>query len=502
MKSRAEEWIRCARSPKYFIKKYAVIQDPATFSEFPFALWDFQEELLDLIEANRTLIVLKARQLGVSWLVAAYALWSVEFHSNANVLLLSKREDESQKLLDKVKFIYDRLPEWLRAPEYARNNSTLVLRDERGGKGSRITALPATEDAGRSETGSLIIADEWAFHPYATTNYAAFRPAISAGGAKFVGVSTANGVGTFFHDMWLSAKRGTTGFAYRFIPWNAHPARDQRWYDQEKANYPSAMQEFYQEHPATEDEAFIAAGGCVFDLEALTYYMNETVKEELAPKDIKNPKLRELAQQGVLHVYEEPVPWAQYIAGFDPAQGLENGDESAAEWVNASTGAQVCEFACHWDIDLATRAVHDICRAYHDAFLAVERNNHGHTALYILEDQLGYSGPQLLYYSTPPKVGKPDSGTSGFTTGTQTKKRRDDFLIAAVREHSVDIRSRFWVEQAKGYIRHKDGSVGAIGTAVDDRVTAMSLAWYAKFERPMRRSVRRPAFRRPAFRRG
>jgi len=253
--------------------------------------------LLDLWESARACIILKARQLGISWLAAGYALWTAMFHDNANVLLLSKREDEAQKLLDKVKVIYDKLPAWLRAPEFARNNATLIFAgsktpDGRLTKGSRITALPATEDAGRSETGSLVIADEWAFHPYAATNYSAFRPAIAAGSAKFIGISTANGIGTFFHEMWVNAKRGQSGFAHQFIPWNSHPDRDEAWYKRERANYPSAMQEFYQEYPATEDEAFIAAGGCVFDLDSLTFYMEEVVREPLDLEAIKNPRLR------------------------------------------------------------------------------------------------------------------------------------------------------------------------------------------------------------------
>lgn len=457
-----------------------------------------------MFEAERAVIILKARQLGVSWLVAGYALWMITFHDNANVLLLSKREDEAQKLLDKLKFMYDRLPDFLRAPEFARNNSTLILCAAGDGKtkGSRVTALPATEDAGRSETGSLVIADEWAFHPYATANYAAFRPAIAAGSAKFIGLSTANGIGTFFHEMWVNAKKGRSGFAHKFIPWHSHPDRDERWYAREKAQYPSAMQEFFQEYPATEEEAFIAAGGCVFDLESFSWYMEHSVQEPLGIDDIRDARLRELVQQNVLTVWENPNPYTSFCAGFDPAQGLEKGDESAAEWINAHSRRQVAEFAAHWDIDLATRAVYDVSRAYGDAFLAVERNNHGHTALYILEDKLGYSGPKLLYYSTPPTPGRPDSGQSGFTTGMQTKKRLVDLLIAGVREHDLEVTSREWIEQAKGFIRQKDGSVGAIGTAKDDRVVAMGLAWMAYHERPARTYSRRPASRKPAFRRG
>lgn len=498
-----DTWIRCARDPAYFVNHFCFIQDPSTFSEFRFILWDFQKELLTLFEQNRSTIILKARQLGVSWLVAAFALWVAMFRENANVLLLSKREDEAQKLLDKVKFMYDRLPDWLRAPEYARSNSQLIFSQNAGGnlsKGSRITALPATEDAGRSETGSLIIADEWAFHPYADTNYAAFRPAISAGTAKFIGVSTANGIGTFFHDMWINAKRGINGFAYRFIPWSAHPYRDLQWYKYEKAAYPSAMQEFYQENPATEEEAFIAAGGCVFDTESLNAMMTETVKDPLPLDQVRDARLRNLVGQGWLDIFENPSPMRLYDAGFDPAEGIEKKDFSAIEVIDHTTHTQVACFNARADVDIATRACYDICQAYGNAFLSVERNNHGHTALYILENQLGYTGRQVLYYSAAPAKGK--EGKSGFTTGQITKKKLVDLLIAGVRDRDLRISSREWLEQAKGFVRHKDGSVGALGSAYDDRIMAMGLAWMGSFERPMIKHFRRQPARQRAFRRG
>lgn len=494
--------MRCKHSCQYFLTRYGFIQDPSTFSEFKFGLWEFQSELIDMFNESRATIILKARQLGISWLVAGYALWTAIFNDNANVLLLSKREDEAQKLLDKVKFIYDRLPQWLKAPEFSRSNSQITFSATVGDtitKGSRITALPATEDAGRSETGSLIIADEWAFHPYAETNYAAFRPAMSAGNAKFIGVSTANGIGTFFHEIWLGAKRGTNGFAHRFIPWFAHPNRDDQWYKYEKAAFPSAMQEFYQEFPATEEEAFIAAGGCVFDSDVLNDMMEETVCDPLSLEMVGDHRLRQYVKDGWLAVFENPSPSQQYDAGMDPAEGIEKKDFTAIEFINHNTHKQVARFKARVDIDIAARACYDICMAYNAAFLAVERNNHGHTVLYIL-DQLGYNGKHCLYYSAPPAKGK--DGKAGFTTGQVTKKRLVDLLISGIRSRDIQISDREWIEQAKGFVRHKDGSVGSIGTAYDDNVIAMGLAWMGSFERPALRHFRRQSTRQPAFRRG
>ena len=45
---------------------------------------------------SKKLVVLKARQLGISWLSLSYALWLMLFHPPATVLLFSLREEESQ----------------------------------------------------------------------------------------------------------------------------------------------------------------------------------------------------------------------------------------------------------------------------------------------------------------------------------------------------------------------------------------------------------------------
>ena len=46
-------------------------------------------------DTHRLTVVLKARQLGFSWLVVCYSLWLMMFRSSATVLLFSKRDDEA-----------------------------------------------------------------------------------------------------------------------------------------------------------------------------------------------------------------------------------------------------------------------------------------------------------------------------------------------------------------------------------------------------------------------
>lgn len=155
-------------------------------SVIKFELWDHLIDLARLFATNRLIIILKARQVGCSWLVAAYALWTAMYHPGSLVLLLSKGELEAKALLEKCSTIHQLLPPWLKVPA---KGGTTEMRFS--AMGSKILALPSTKDAGRSETATLVIQDEAWFHEWLEDNYAAVSPTIDEGG-QLVILSTAN----------------------------------------------------------------------------------------------------------------------------------------------------------------------------------------------------------------------------------------------------------------------------------------------------------------------
>ena len=68
---RAAELEYCRDHTVYFIETYCHIEDkdrPDALIQ-PFDLWPMQKEAIESIEQNRKNVILKARQLGFSWLV-------------------------------------------------------------------------------------------------------------------------------------------------------------------------------------------------------------------------------------------------------------------------------------------------------------------------------------------------------------------------------------------------------------------------------------------------
>ena len=84
----AQEYIKCAKDPAYFMKKYCHIQHP-TRGRILFNLYPFQEKVLRLFRDEQYIITLKSRHLGISTLAAAYSLWLMLFHKDKNVLALA-----------------------------------------------------------------------------------------------------------------------------------------------------------------------------------------------------------------------------------------------------------------------------------------------------------------------------------------------------------------------------------------------------------------------------
>ncbi len=230
----------------------------------PFERWPHLVERARAWGSGQSEVILKARQLGLSWLAAAYALFVAQ-RKGARVLLLSKGEMEAFELLAKARFIWDHLPEGMRLPLEVDNDGELTFK-----AGGTIRALPSTKNAGRGFTATLVIGDESAFHVWAAENYKAYRPAVGDGGQLLL-LSTANGVGGFFYDQWqVALRRGgePEPGAVRavFIPWNARPDRDAAWLARERAAFEGMPDEFRQEYPGTAAEAFVQLTGLVYPM--------------------------------------------------------------------------------------------------------------------------------------------------------------------------------------------------------------------------------------------
>ncbi|KKL28381.1 hypothetical protein LCGC14_2375760, partial [marine sediment metagenome] len=179
------EFSKCTGSFLHFLR-WAKIADPPTLDNpggiIPLTLWAHLRIIIRSLLTQKLIAVLKARQIGLSWIMAAYALWFAMSHPAATIMLFSKGEKEAWELLDKCRRIWKQLPDFLRIPVKPDSNEEMGFPSMM----SSIKAFAATESAGVSYTASVLICDEWDWHPFADQNYTQSKPTRDAGG-QFIG---------------------------------------------------------------------------------------------------------------------------------------------------------------------------------------------------------------------------------------------------------------------------------------------------------------------------
>jgi len=260
------------RSCQYFIEKFVKIEDrDAAELAVSFVLWPKQVEALNVLSTNRLNIVLKARQLGLTWMTLAYSVWKIVYSAGYSVVAMSKREEDAKELARRIGFILKYLPptmirekkvagKW-NGPTWEATTLQVVI-NHPGKEPSVFNSITSAQDSGRSLTANLAILDEWAFQQWAREIWAAVYPTINRPtGGQVIGLSTAKRM-TLFEEIWRKATQGVNTFARVFLPWSTDPRRTQEWYEQTKKDL--GEQKTKEEYPNTPEEAFSAAEGVAF----------------------------------------------------------------------------------------------------------------------------------------------------------------------------------------------------------------------------------------------
>ena len=167
-------------------------------------------------------IILKARQQGLSTYVGGYLYFGVQRKAKKS-LVITHHSDSTRALFDMTKRYHENCPEILKPhTKYSsRRELSFDILDS-----SYVVATAGGEAVGRGETLTHVHASELAFWSKTTAadNWNSLTQAVpnTKGTAIFV-ESTANGVSGIFYDLWKGAVEGTNGYVPVFIPWYVDP---------------------------------------------------------------------------------------------------------------------------------------------------------------------------------------------------------------------------------------------------------------------------------------
>jgi Terminase RNaseH-like domain len=471
--------------------------DPKTGEHFAFTLndpeagWYWQREVLDAWISSPLNLVLKARQIGITWLGAGYGLWKLLTMPGTRMLVISINEDEAIKVVNRLFDMFSSLPEHLRfdaeiqKPTRGARPTTLIELVFPDGRISSAVGLPSTRRAGHGETATLVLLDEFARHEFARESWKATFPTVDNGGQSLI-VSTANGVsnpqtdeGNFFHHLWVNAE--TYGIETQFLAWDLHPDRDEGWYERNARALPA--HDRAEQFPRSPRDAFIHTGECWFDVESLGKYENKPLKilrrYRFIPDETGSKAKIHNDLKGWVRVFEEPNEEHDYAMGVDVATGR-GLDYSCAYVIDLARMNLVAEFHGKLDADEFAEQIHFLGRRYNTARIAVEMGGgYGEPVIISLRD--GRKGrqhyPKLYRHTIADRPDAQMMANYGFPINNKTRPQLINQMEQAIRERLLPGLSAELAMECRTFVRAKTlPSPRAMEGNNDDRVFACALA--------------------------
>jgi hypothetical protein len=454
-----KEILKCGRDPVYFINTYARVSHPVR-GPIPFKTYMFQDEALKNFIDYRFNIILKARQLGLSTIVAAYIAWLMLFHRDKNVLVLATKLLSAANLVKKVKYVIKNLPPWLIIADISIDNRNSFELSN----GSQIKASATSGDAGRSEALSLMVLDEAAFIEGMDELWTGVYPTLATGG-RCIAISTPNGVGNWFHQSYVGAEANTNEFHPMKIHWSAHPDRDQEWFDKETRNL--SKREVAQEYECS----FNASGETVIAPEDIDIY-NQNCSE---------PKHRSGLDRNYW-IWKEYNPNHSYALVADVARG-DGSDFSVFHLLNVDTMEIIAEYQGKMPTDEYARFLYNCGKEYGNCMIVIENNNIGYA---VLKELIGLGYPNVFHsvkgtneHIDQALAESMTNSVPGFTTSYKSRPLIIAKLEEFIRNKQIKINSKRLVNELNTFVWH-NGKPQAMRGYNDDLIMSLAIACWIK----------------------
>lgn len=445
---------KCMQDPIYFVNTYCMLQH-ATKGAISFKAYNYQQNMLRTFHNFRQVIVLSARQTGKSWTAGAFLLWFAIFHFEQTIMVLSNKDRNAMEMIHRIRFIYERLPMWLKPG----------LTDDGWNKhevgfdnGSRIKSNPTSEDSARGFSASLLFLDEFAFVRDSVQEefWGAVSPTFSTGG-KCIICSTPNGDTNTFAQLWRGANIeledtpiGGNGFVPFQVRWDEPPGRDEKFKQEEIAKIGETR--WLQEYECR----FLSSDPLLIDTLAL---------ENLTTKLFGTSHIGTFEE---IKFYKKPIPGSTVLIGVDPATG--NGEDyTAIEAYEFPSMQQIAEWRSNTSSSVSTyyklkKLLKAFERSQCTVYFSIENNGVGEGVISLYEAD-----------ETPPEsaefVSESGKKRRGMTTTGKTKMKACVVFKDMVERNSIAINSKRLLEEAKNFVR-RAGSYAAKKGSTDDLISA------------------------------
>lgn len=193
----------------------------------PLKLYEYQLRIMGATSRFRA--ILKSRQTGFSFTVAAESLAKAMLRSEYSSVFVSYNLDDAVEKIRHAEMLYESLPTAWKKKRITDNKTSLEFEDGQGRR-TRILSLPCREPRGKGKTDVCL--DELPFMRYPKRIYTAAMPMISRGGGSMTLGSTPLGTQDIFYGVMTDREKYPL-YERFLIPWwecpefctNVHQAR-------------------------------------------------------------------------------------------------------------------------------------------------------------------------------------------------------------------------------------------------------------------------------------
>lgn len=222
----------CSKNINHFIKyvKILTAEGYTNFRPYRFQrnlLHKFAESWLNRYEMKKqNHIVIAPRQCGKTTITAIYILWYALFNSGKCIGLLTNKEGQAREILNKVKDIYDRLPDFLKV-----NIKKSVKNRIEFENGTYIFVSAYSRSSICGKTVDLMVFDEMAFcDPQVLYDFliSVFPVQSAHVNTQTILVSTPNGYNEFY-KIYQHAVESKSSFVATRIQYNEIPGHNVEW---------------------------------------------------------------------------------------------------------------------------------------------------------------------------------------------------------------------------------------------------------------------------------
>ena len=451
----AKEYKKCVAKIDYFAENFFYI---TTLDEGKrtIKLYPAQRRVLKSTASNRFVIVLASRQTGKTTSMTIYALWNTIFNADKRVLIVANKEDTAINILRRIRTAYQQLPNWLKPGVKQWGKTEVVFEND-----SSITISSTSTTAARGESINVLIIDEMAFiqEHIIEEFWKSVIPVISSSRTtKIFAVSTPNGTGNKFYDMYTAAERDENGWTAERIDWHEVPGRGKKW--KKEMLQTLGSEEFDQEF----GNQFLDKGESAMDSEAITEFRRTSIPAKYEFDD------------GHYKIWEEPKLNHIYTIGVDVCEGVGEA-ASVAQVLDITNLQDIRQVACYHNERLDpyhfAGELYKMTQQWGRPWLSIERNNCGGQVIDCLTKTHHYE--KLVAYNPDKRKDMYRLGVYSHTNSKYTGVINMRYWMNSLQ--CVEIKDLHLVHELETFVRHNNNTwKKAKGKHTrDDRV--MALMW-------------------------